>query len=66
MEAAFPLAALERKQHLSTAVQVTEPLRIFAVLEAGPEIIVQFEEPFQGLLVARELVSFDRPKSGPE
>ena len=59
MEAAFPLAALERKQYLTAAVQVAEPLRIFAVLEVGPEVIVQFEEPFQGLLVACELVSFN-------
>ena len=59
VEAALPLSALESEENLTTAVEITIPLRILCVLEMCPHIVVDILEPLQALLVACELVAFD-------
>ena len=57
VETAFPLAALEREQHLAAAVEVSPPFGIFLILEVAPSVVVYALEPLEATLVAGELVA---------
>ena len=57
MEAALPFTTLQRKQHLTLAVQIAKPLSILLVSEMRPNIIVYTFKPLQALRVPRELVT---------
>lgn len=59
VETAFPLATLEREQHLAAAVQIAEPFGVFGVLEMRPGVVVQPEEPVETRLRTGEAVSLD-------
>ena len=59
METAFPLTALKREEHLSAAVQVAIPFRIFLVFEVSPHIVVQLLEPLEALFVSCKLIALD-------
>ena len=59
MEAAFPLAALEREEDFALTVEVAIPLGVFGVAEMAPGVVVNALEPSETTLVARELVALD-------
>ena len=59
MEASLPLSSLEREKDLTTTVQVTEPLRIFRILEVLPHVFVELLEPVEAFLISGKLVSFE-------
>ena len=59
METAFPLTAFEREKDLATAVKVSEPFRIFLILEIIPEIRIQFREPFEAFFISGQLIAFE-------
>ena len=59
MEAALPLAALEREEDFALTVEVAIPLGVFGVAEMAPGVVVNALEPSETTLVARELVALD-------
>ena len=60
MEAALPLSSLESQEDFSAAVEVAIPFRIFLILEMCPHIVVNLLEPLKTLLIACQLVAFDK------
>ena len=59
METALPFTAFEREKDLATAVKVSEPFRIFLILEIIPEIRIQFREPFEAFFISGQLIAFE-------
>ena len=60
METSLPLSTLESEENLTTAVKVAVPLRIFLILEMCPHLVVNLLEPLKTLLIACQLVAFDK------
>ena len=57
MEASLPFAAFQGEEHLSPAIQVTEPFGVFGIHEVAPDIFVDTHEPIQTFLLAGQLIA---------
>lgn len=58
METSFPFASFEWKQNFTSSVQITEPFRIFWVLEMTPSVLMDSFEYFQASAVFSKLITF--------
>ena len=59
METALPFTAFEREKNLAATVKVSEPFRIFLILEIIPKIRIQFQEPFETFFISGQLIAFE-------
>lgn len=59
METALPFTAFEREKNLAATVKVSEPFRIFLILEIIPEIRIQFQKPFEAFFISGKLIAFE-------